>query len=450
MFSFSNQAARRSLFHRMHILLVVSILIATGIVTIGALYVVDRAVARVARADIEVEYQELVRYQSEYKVVSIADAIDFRLSLGGEHPTIYMLARNDGSVVVGSYARWPVDVPLQPGWYRFETEPGVNGQVEALAKIELFDNEFPVLVARKLSAYSSLRNEFLPYMLGSTTLFAVILFIVVFRSNRHFQQRIDEINTVLVEAGRGNLDARLDLSATLPADEITFLASQVNETLDENLRLIIGLETVSQTAAHEINKELSHLRDLAASSNQPELMASADELLKLLREILELSKIKSSTDTLMSHLDLATTVHAAVELYRDAFDEASVTLDVSVESIMVLGQSTLLINAVANLLSNALRHSPPRGCVALCVTREGDSATISVADQGPGTQSDDLREVLAQARKGKVAGYGFGLRFVQAVALRHGARLRLVNLRPGFQVRLTFPVMGYLNKNLRV
>jgi signal transduction histidine kinase len=422
--------------------LVVLILVVAGIVTLGALYVVDRAVDQVARADIEAEYQELVRYQSEYKVVSVADAIDFRLSLGAVHPTIYMLARNDGSVVVGSYAHWPVELSMQPGWYRFETDLDGRGQVEALAKVELFDDEFPVLVARKLSAYSSLRNEFLPFMLGSIVVLAVILFIVVFRSNRQFQQRIDELNAVLVEAGRGNLDARINLTPTAPADEITFLASQINETLDENARLIIGLETVSQTAAHEINKELSHLRDVAATSNQPELVASADELLKLLREILELAKIKSSTDALMGRLDLATAAQAAVELYRDAFEEADVMLDVSVESNKVLGQSHLVINAVANLLSNALRHSPPKGCVALRVTRQGDSATVSVADQGAGTLSDDLREVLSQARRGKVAGYGFGLRFVQAVALRHGAKLRLVNLNPGLQVSLTFPVVA--------
>lgn len=442
MFSSSSRTAQRSLFHRMHVLLIVSILIVAGIVITGALYVVDRAVVQVARADIEAEYQELIRYQSEYKVVSIADAIDFRISMGAAHPTIYVLARNDGSVVVGSYARWPVDVPRQPGWYRFETELGATGPAEALAKVELFDNEFPVLVARKLSVYSSLRHEFLPYMISSIALFAVILLVVVFRSNRRFQQRIDAINAVLIDAGRGNLDARVDLSATLPADEIRFLASRINEALDENSRLIIGLETVSQTAAHEINKELSHLRDMAASSGQRELMTSADELLKLLREILELSKIQSSSHSLMDHLDLATAANAAVELYRDAFEEADVTLDVSVESATVLGQSHLLINAMANLLSNALRHSPHRGCVVLRVARHGDSATVSVADEGPGTQSDDLREVLAQARTGKVAGYGFGLRFVQAVALRHGARLRLVNLKPGFEIGLTFSVVG--------
>ncbi|MCR9260335.1 MAG: HAMP domain-containing histidine kinase [Pseudomonadaceae bacterium] len=424
----------------MNLLLVGLMVVVAGIVTFGALQVVDRAVEQVARADIEAEYHELVRYQSQYRIVGIADGIDYRISLGDSHPMIYMLVRADASVVVGNLDQWPVAVPPQPGWYRFTIDQA--GGAELLAKVELIEGEFPVLVARRLSVYRSLRNEFLPFVLGSLALLAIIMLVVVIVSNRFFQRRIVDINAVLVEAGNGNLDARLPVSAAEHDDEISYLARQVNETLEENARLIVGLETVSQTAAHEINKELSYLRDAAEQCNQSELAASADELIKLLREILELSKIESSTDAFMKSVNLAEVVRSAVELYHDAFEEAQVSLEVIGEPVMVLGQSHLLINAVSNLLSNALRHAPAGSRVVVDVSSDGTSATVSVTDQGSGTTSDDLREVLNQARKGNVAGYGFGLRFVQAVALRHGAKLRLANLEPGFQVLLTFPVFN--------
>lgn len=430
----------RPLFQRLHLLFVALVVGVSAISALGALKVVDRSVQRLARADIEAEYLELGRYQAQFKVVSIADAIDFRVSLGPNHPTIYLLARADGSPVVGSLARWPPAVPIQPGWYRFNLESQNEKDTEVLGKVALVDNEFPILVARPLSVYTKLKNEFLPLLLGSIGALAAILLMVVIRAHRSVNQRIVEINSVLVAAGKGRLNERLDESATSAGDEIAFLARQINDTLSENARLVNGLDTVSQTAAHEINKELSLLRDVAASSNQQELVASSENLLTLLREILELSKVDSSADAMMILVDLGVVVDDAVALYQDAFEDASIRLSTQVDPVQVLGQAHLLTNSVANLLSNALHHAPAGGEVLVRVHVQNSSATISVTDDGPGTESNDIHQILERKRSGTVAGYGFGLRFVQAVAIRHGAKFRLTNLEPGLRVSLTFSI----------
>ncbi len=70
------------MFRRLHLLLVGLIVGTASVVTIAALFVVDRAVEGAARADIVSESRELLRYQKNFKVVSVADAIDFRISLG--------------------------------------------------------------------------------------------------------------------------------------------------------------------------------------------------------------------------------------------------------------------------------------------------------------------------------------------------------------------------------
>lgn len=427
------------MFRRLHLLLAGLIVGTASVVTIAALFVVDRAVEGAARADIVSESRELLRYQKNFKVVSVADAIDFRISLGSDQPMLYLLTRADGSPVVGNLNAWPDNVPTMEGWYRFDldqddTEPG-----EVLANVFVFDGEFPVLVARRLSVYGALKSEFIPMMVALIGTLAIALIFIVIRSNQHFRRRVAHMNGVLTMVGEGSLHERIQDSEVAVQDELANLARHINTALDENARLMTGLDAVSQTAAHEINKELSHLRDLAESNQQSELVESADALLRLLGEILELSRIESSADALMTNVNLEEVVQSAINLYEDAFDEAGTELVAQIEPAVVLGQANLLTNAVANLLNNALRHAPSNGRVLVAIEKDAASATVSVTDDGDGTESEGIREILRLARQGNVAGYGFGLRFVQAVSIRHGAKLRLANSHPGFKVSLTFP-----------
>jgi signal transduction histidine kinase len=277
---------------------------------------------------------------------------------------------------------------------------------------------------------------------GITTTIGIIaggLTLLVLFANRQFSRRIEKMNEVLSKVQSGMFNERISDKEINKKDELAELARHINRALDENTRLMMGLEAVSQTAAHEINKELSHLHNLATKNDQLEMADSANALLTLLREILELSKIESSTDVGMSKVDLCYIALMAAKLYQDAFDDAGIDLIKPTNSAEVLGQEHLLINAITNLLNNALKYTPAGGQVVISISAVNGTAMIAVSDTGDGADSDDLAEILQQAQQGKVAGYGFGLRFVQAVSIRHGAKLRIENISPGFKVSLTFP-----------
>ncbi len=426
------------MFRRMHYILVGLIVATAAGTSIAAVVIVDRAVEAAARTDIEAELRELSRYRSDFKIVSIADAIDFRVAPGSQPSMLYLLVRGDGSQVVGNLAEWPPEVPKTAGWYRFKlAEPGGSSS-DILANVSLIDGAFPVLVGQRLSAYGALKREFVPLVIVLVLVLSVALLLIVFRTSALFRDRVTQMNSLLTRVGEGHLHERVAAAELARGDELAELARHINLALDENARLMTGLDAVSQTAAHEINKELSHLRDLAAANQQPELVASADALLQLLGEILELSRVESSTGAMMTNVDLAEVVESASSLYADAYADANVALVVDAPPVTVLGQSHLLTNAVANLLNNALRHSPLEGCVRVLIEVAADSVTLSVVDEGEGAESDDLREILRRTRQGQVAGYGFGLRFVQAVAIRHGAQMRISNTSPGFKVSMVF------------
>ncbi len=127
-------------------------------------------------------------------------------------------------------------------------------------------------------------------------------------------------------------------------------------------------------------------------------------------------------------------------LLRDVVDDASASLapqaasqglvlvcQVQPDDAVFTLDRALVARALANLLSNALHHSPPAGTVRLRAWLDASAAVFEVADEGPGLAAVQ-QQALAQAdgglRSGHAAGVGLGLRFVQRVARIHGGVLR--------------------------
>jgi len=104
----------------------------------------------------------------------------------------------------------------------------------------------------------------------------------------------------------------------------------------------------------------------------------------------------------------------------------------------------LLSQAVRNLLSNAVRYTPPGGNVTLRAERNGQDLVVSVSDTGPGIPPEEQARVFDRFFRGRSAagceGVGIGLAIVQRVAQIHGGRVTLES-RPdtGTTFRLILP-----------
>ena len=85
----------------------------------------------------------------------------------------------------------------------------------------------------------------------------------------------------------------------------------------------------------------------------------------------------------------------------------------------------LVVRALANLVGNALRHSPRGGVLRVRAEADGAQLRLSVDDEGPGLAPDQLAQLAAggAVRVGHAQGMGLGLLFAQRVAQRHGGRL---------------------------
>jgi signal transduction histidine kinase len=142
-------------------------------------------------------------------------------------------------------------------------------------------------------------------------------------------------------------------------------------------------------------------------------------------------------------VDLSALAESMVELYAPVSEERGLRLQSLVApGAQIVGSRQLLAQALANLLDNALKFTPPGGCIRVLLHATGGITEVIVEDNGPGIPADKREAVLGrrvrldEARK--FPGSGLGLSLVAAVAKLHGARLILDDARPGLRVTLRF------------
>ena len=224
-----------------------------------------------------------------------------------------------------------------------------------------------------------------------------------------------------------------DLSRRIEAaggDELARLAASFNtmlEALDDSQR---AQRRLVADASHELRTPLTSLRTNLEVLGSPralpagdrerlraDLVAQLEELSELVGDLVELARDGEPPDEPHVPLRLDELVAAAVE--RAGRHAPGVAFAAELEPFVVTGARGRLDRAVANLLDNAAKWSPPGATVDVAL-RDGE---VTVRDRGPGIAPEDLPHVFdrfyrAAAARGR-AGSGLGLAIVRQVADHH-------------------------------
>jgi signal transduction histidine kinase/HAMP domain-containing protein len=178
---------------------------------------------------------------------------------------------------------------------------------------------------------------------------------------------------------------------------------------------------------------------------------NARRLVRLVGDLLFAAQVEGAPLLLEpGDVDLVALVRDAVELARCRAEEAGIALVTELEPVeRCVGDRDRLAQVLDNLLSNALKFTPPGGRVAVRLVREGSQARLEVADTGVGIPAEDqphLFDRFYRARNAtgrSVPGLGLGLTIVRTIVEGHGGTVS-VRSDPGegasFTVRL--PAVG--------
>jgi signal transduction histidine kinase len=414
-------------------------------------------VARQTDATINVEITGLAEHYRQTGLGGLRDVIAARSR--NQRQSLYILADGLFRPISGNLDQWPAPfAPDAGGWFDFVFDrPGLpEGDHAARARHLTLPGGFQLLVGRDVQDRQDILAG-LRAALGWAG-FAVVAIGLVggLAMSRTTLRRVDAITRTSQDIMAGDWSRRLPVRGT--GDELDRLAEGVNTMLDQIERLVDGLRGVSDNIAHDLRTPLTRLRSrleaaLAAASNEQKKtletsIADADHLLTLFTALLDIARAESGVLRRdMMTLDLSQVCRDVVDLYAPSAEDRGTLLTTALApGVMLLGHRALLAQALANLVVNAVKFSPPGQTIALSLEATDAEVILTVADRGPGIPAADReraveRFVRLDSSRG-APGTGLGLSLVKAVANLHRGRLVLADNQPGLRAILRIPRVG--------
>ena len=175
------------------------------------------------------------------------------------------------------------------------------------------------------------------------------------------------------------------------------------------------------------------------SASRPEALddidAEVSHLALLVDDLLLLARSDSGAVPLERVLlDLGDVASDAASSMARTAEERGVRVAVDPEPAILAGDPVRLRQLVTILVDNAIRHSPRGGEVTVRVRADGSTASLDVADQGPGLRPDDMAHVFDRFYRAPGApsgGTGLGLAIARWIVERHGGRIGVRNGEAG-------------------
>jgi signal transduction histidine kinase len=255
------------------------------------------------------------------------------------------------------------------------------------------------------------------------------------------QRRVEEVNQRVQRIIAGDLRERLPHRNV--DEPFSKLAVIVNGMLDEMETMIHALAGVGNDIAHDLRTPLTRARltlergrTNAATLEQlqavaDKAIAGIDQSLTIITALLRLAEIENSRRSSgFGDVALHEMLREVCDIYEPIAENKNIALQVAVRHRRsVRGDQDLLIEAVANLVDNAIKFTPEGGEVNIELLQENSETIVRVTDTGCGISEQERETVLRRFyRSDKIRntpGVGLGLSLVAAIVKLHGFRLAI-------------------------
>jgi signal transduction histidine kinase len=301
------------------------------------------------------------------------------------------------------------------------------------------------VIAENARSYASQRNLFVGVALGALGL-ALLLGLVLSWSVIGPIQRID---SRLATIASGDFSGHVNVSNR---DELGALAANVNRMNDELDRLYRELEVASKhkseflaSMSHELRTPLNAIIGFSqalrmrmfgpVNEKQEEylddILASANHLLALINDVLDLSKVEAGQIELdVAPFSLRDALESGVVMVREqaTTNGVHIALSADPDADVVEGDERRIRQVIFNLLSNAVKFTSAGGSVDVRAAQVNGEVRVSVADTGPGIAPGDQERIFEEFQQTEAGveqreGTGLGLALSKRFVELHGGRI---------------------------
>jgi signal transduction histidine kinase len=395
--------------------------------------------------------QHLLETYKQKGPKNLVQLINTRINLEIAGERVLLLADATKHPLAGNLNVWPSMIPDKAGTYTISMP--INGHVTQVVIVKtILPNGYNLIVGRDRSRLIPIENSFWLGLVGAGGVITIIGIMGGIILRRVLMSRIQGIHHTVSAIMQGDLKHRLPTRST--GDELDTLSITINHLLEQIEQLVQGIRHVSNAIAHDLRTPLAELRsrleELASTQPSPQetfieidgAVADVDRVITVFNALLRLAEIDAGTRRSgFTQVDVTNVVAEAVDFYLPAIELKEITLRFHPEApIYVVGDSTLLTQAIGNLIDNALKYVDHNGHIFVEVKQVDSQIHIIIADSGPGIPDSEKSKVIERFFRGSAAsdtsGVGLGLTLVEAVATLHAGRLILKDNHPGLRATL--------------
>ncbi len=299
---------------------------------------------------------------------------------------------------------------------------------------------------------ASFRRNLSLLIVGSIALMSLMGWIAVRQGHVPLHGIVEQIRHIRAD----ELAVRLSPD-DVPA-ELTELAISFNEMLERVDEAFHRLSDFNADIAHELRTPIANLmtqtevglsRARTADEYREILYSNMEEYQRMAQMVGDMLFLAQSDNRQqegsIAEFELTNEFHDLFEFYEGWADECDVKLDLT-GTAKTTGDRRMLRRALSNLLSNAIRHSPPGATIRvnLNVTETGETR-ISIANPGPTIPAEHLPRLfdrfyrIDRSRQQSDEGVGLGLAIVKSIVNAHDGRIDVVSDNGCTQFVITLP-----------
>ncbi|HNX68932.1 MAG TPA: ATP-binding protein [Candidatus Omnitrophota bacterium] len=259
------------------------------------------------------------------------------------------------------------------------------------------------------------------------------------------------------ELSESRLHRRIDVPVT--GDELEALALTFNQMLDRFERGFKRLRQFSAAASHELRTPLTVMKgEMELALRKPRTEEEYERVLRnqlsvvndMAHVVEQLLAVAHAEDGELAAqwetLSLGALVRSVVGTYEVMARQKNIAVRVVVnETVLVKGEKRLLERLIANLLENALKHTPPEGQVVFEIRQQEGQTVLVINDTGKGISKEDMPKIFEKFFSHKIsaegiASTGIGLGLCRWIVEVHKGRIEVLNSPgQGAEFRVFFP-----------